>query len=58
MKERIINITVSFDMTDIPVGSTITPKEKVKEIIAKEIAETFGDDEGLRDLTVDVIDID
>ena len=58
MKERIVNITVSFDMTDIPIGSTITPKEKVKEIIEREIAETFGDEEGFRNLKVDVIDID
>lgn len=58
MKERIINIAVSFDMTDIPIGSTITPKEKVKEIIEKEMAETFGWDEGFRDLKVDVIDKD
>ena len=58
MKERIVNITVSFDMTDIPIGSTITPKEKVKEIIEREMAETFGDEEGFRNLKVDVIDID
>ena len=58
MKERIINITVSFDMTDIPVGSTITPKEKVKDIVEKEMIEAFGWDEGFRDLKVDVIDKD
>lgn len=58
MKKRIINIAVSFDMTDIPTGSTITPKEKVKEAVEKEMAETFGDDEGFRDLRVDIIDIE
>ena len=57
MKERIINITVSFDMTDIPIGSVITPKEKVKKIVEKEMAETFGADESFRDLKVDIIDI-
>lgn len=58
MKERIINITVSFDITNIPVGATITPKEKVKEIVEKEMAEVFGWDEGFRDLKVDIIDKD
>lgn len=58
MKERIINITISFDMADIPVGSTITPKERVREIVEKEMMDRFGWDEGFNDLKVDIIDIE
>ena len=33
MKERTINIRVSFNMNDVPEGFEITPKEKVEEIV-------------------------
>ena len=58
MKERTINITVLFSMEDLPVGATIVPKEKVKEIIEKEMTERFGWDIGFNDLKVDIIDKD
>ncbi len=56
MKERIINIVVSFDMADIPEGSKITPKEKVKEMITSEMVELFSWDECYRNVEVTVTD--
>lgn len=56
MKERIINIRVSFDMNDIPEGSTITPKEKVEELVSTEMNDLFGWDECFNDVEVEVID--
>ena len=58
MKERIINIRVSFDMNDIPEGSTINPKEKVEELVSAEMNEMFSWDEGFNGVEVDVIDED
>lgn len=56
MKERIINIKVSFNMSDIPEGSTITPKEKVEEMVSTEMNDLFGWDENFDGVEVDVID--
>lgn len=56
MKERIINIRVSFNMSDIPIGSTITSKEKVKEMVFNEILDVFGDDEYLSGIEIDIVD--
>ena len=58
MKERIINIRVSFDMSNIPEGSTITPKEKVEEMVSTEMNDLFAWDEGFNGVEVDVIDED
>lgn len=58
MKERIINIRVSFDMNDIPEGSTINPKEKVEELVSTEMNDLFGYDEGFNGVEVEVIDKD
>lgn len=41
MKERIITITATFDMTEIP-ENMITSKEKVKEMVEKDMIEEFG----------------
>ena len=56
MAIRTINISVSFDMSNIPSGAVITPKETVKEMVTNEMMEVFGNDEGFFDLQVDVVD--
>lgn len=56
MAIRTINISVSFDMSDIPSGAVITPKETVKTMVVNEMMDIFGNDEGFYDLQVDVVD--
>lgn len=58
MKERIIKIKAYFDMSDVPDSFTITPKEKVEELVSAEMNELFGWEEGFHDVEVDVIDED
>ena len=43
-------------MSDVPTGSTITQKEKVKEIVFNEMLDVFGDDEYLSGIEIDVVD--
>ena len=56
MAIRNINISVSFDMSNIPPGAIITPKETVKEMVTNEMMDLFGNDEGFYDLQVDIVD--
>ena len=56
MATRTIHIAVTFDMSEIPSGAIITPKETVKEMVINEMLTLFGDDEGYHSLEVDVVD--
>ena len=56
MAIRTINISVSFDMSNIPSGAIITPKETVKEMVTNEMMELFGYDGGFCGLEVDIVD--
>lgn len=55
MKERIITITVKFDMTKI-LENMITSKEKVKEMVERKVEKEFEWDEGYNGVEVKVID--
>lgn len=55
MNKRTINITLSFDMSEIPSGM-ITPREQVWEMVKKDMIELYFDDEGFLGSEVDVID--
>lgn len=56
MKKRVITVTVTYDMSAFQ-ENIITPKEKVKKMITKDMIEKFGWDEGFSDVKVDVKDI-
>lgn len=56
MKKRTINISAIFNMSEIP-ENMITSKEKVKEMITKDMEEKFGWDEGYCGVEVEVVDI-
>lgn len=55
MNTRTITITVKFDMRDIPEKS-ITPANKVAELVERDMIEHFGWDEGFYDALVRVED--
>lgn len=56
MATRTINISVVFDMSDIPSGAVITPKEKVKDMVINEMVDLYGNDEGFYGVKVDIVD--
>lgn len=56
MKKRIITVTATFDMTEIP-ENMITSKEKVKDMVTNDMIENFGWDEGYCGVEVEVKDI-
>lgn len=57
--KRIIKVTATYDLDDPWLkGLQITPKEKVKEMVTKQMIEAFGWDEGHRGVKVEVIDTD
>jgi hypothetical protein len=57
MKTRTIKVTVIYDMTDPSMKHLkITPKEKVQEMVHKDMVKHFGWDEGYRGVEVEVID--
>jgi len=56
MLKRVITITATFNMSEIP-ESMITSKEKVKEIVTRDMMEKFGWDEGYCGVEVEVKDI-
>ena len=56
MATRTINISVVFDMSDIPSGAVITPKETVKDMVVNEMVDLYGNDEGFYGVTVDIVD--
>lgn len=53
--KRTINVTTSYNL-DESKGLQITPKEKVKEMVIKQMIDTFGWDEGYCGVEVEVID--
>lgn len=55
MKQKTIKITVTYDMSGFQ-EDIISPKEKVKEIIIKNMIEEFGWDDGYSGIEVDVVD--
>lgn len=55
MKKRIITITATFDMSEIP-QSMITSKERVKEMVTRDAENHFGWDEGYNGVEVEVVD--
>lgn len=56
MQKRIITVTATFDMSNIP-ENMITSKEKAKEMVTKDMIEEFGWDEGYGGVEVKVTDI-
>ena len=44
--ERMVNITVTYDLNEVEKVLQITTKEKAKEIIAKDLLNIFGYYEG------------
>lgn len=55
--KRIIKVTATYDLNDPELkGLQITPKEKVKEMVTKQMIEAFGWDEGYCGVKVEVID--
>lgn len=56
MQKRIVTVTATFDMSNIP-ENMITSKEKVKEMVTKDMIEEFGWDEGYSGVEVKVTDI-
>lgn len=56
MKKRIITVTATFDMSNFQ-EDFITPKEKVKKMVIKDMEKIFGWDEGYSGVKVDVKDI-
>jgi hypothetical protein len=55
MRKRTIKVTVPFNMSEIP-ANMITSKEKVKEMVEKDMVNIFGWDEGYCGVEVEVID--
>lgn len=55
MKTRTITVKVTYDMTDIP-ESYITKREKVLEMVERDMIDHFGWDEGYEGLEVEVVD--
>lgn len=55
MKTRTITVKVTYDMTEIP-ESCITERERVIEMVERDMIDHFGWDEGYEGLGVDVID--
>lgn len=55
MKKRTVNITLEFDMSNLP-SSMITPREQVWEMVKKDMIELYFDDEGFLGSKVEVID--
>jgi len=55
MKHRQIIITVDYNMEEFHI-SQITPNQKVKEMVEKEMIEKFGWDEGYLGVKVEVND--
>ena len=53
--KRTINVTASYNLDELK-GLQIAPKEKVKEMVTKQMIETFGWDEGYCGVKVEVID--
>ena len=57
MKSRTIKITVNYDLTNPKFKHTeITPKEKVQDMIRKDMIKHFGWDEGFNGIDIEVID--
>lgn len=55
--KRIIKVTATYNLDDPDLeGMEITPKEKVKEMVIKQMIDTFGWDEGYCGVEVEVID--
>lgn len=55
MKKRTITITATFDMSKFS-PSTITSKEKVKEMVTRDAENHFGWNEGYNGVKVEVVD--
>lgn len=55
MNKRTINITLTFDISSLPI-SMITPKEVVWEMVKKDMVGLYFDDEGFLGSEVEVID--
>lgn len=55
MKHRQIVITVDYDMKEFH-NNQITPKQKVKQMVEKDMSERFGWDEGYMGVKVEVHD--
>ena len=53
--KRTINVTASYNLDELK-GLQITPKEKVKEMVTKQMIDVFGWDEGYRGVKVEVVD--
>ena len=53
--KRTINVTVSYNLDELK-GLQITPKEKVKEMVTKQMIEAFGWDEGYYGVEAEVVD--
>ena len=53
--KRTINVTASYNLDELK-GLQITPKEKVKEMVTKQMIDMFGWDEGYEGVEVEVID--
>lgn len=53
---RKIKVTVTYDLNNPYIGSEITPKEVVKDMVEEEMEDYFGDDEGYTGVEVEVID--
>ena len=55
MKERVVEVTAIFDMSNIhPLR--ITSADKVADIVQKAMLDYFGQDEGFDDLIVKIYD--
>ena len=53
--KRTINVTASYNLDELK-GLQITPKEKVKEMVTKQMIDVFGWDEGYEGVEVEVVD--
>lgn len=53
---RKIKVTVTYGLNNPYIGSEITPKEVVKDMVEEKMEDYFGDDEGYVGVEVEVID--
>ena len=53
--KRTINVTASYNLDELK-GLQITPKEKVKEMVTKQMIDVLGWDDGYCGVEVEVID--
>lgn len=54
--ERIINIAIKYDISNIPKES-LTPKKTVKKMVENDLLGYFIEDEGFKSFDVEVKDI-